>query len=345
MKRGYQKAVQMQKYADRKGGFAAGPDGFDRSDPSTLASLMDEWFEWLRERAYSERTVEKHIWSLRSFLGWAQERSLLRPEQIAKPILESYQRWLFQCRKPDGSPLGISTQRARLGSLQQFFAWLCRANRLDANPAADLELPRKQHRRLPKALSRLELERVFAMPDTSDPLGIRDRAILELFYATGIRRTELTMLDVGDVDAETDALLIRSGKGGRDRVLPVGGRALHWIGRYLEECRPLLMMSPAEHALFITGYGERFSPQYVGNWVRRQLDAAGVEKAGSCHLFRHSCATHMLENGADIRYIQQMLGHARLETTQIYTEVSIRQLREVHARTHPSGRLDDSEEK
>ena len=345
MKRGYEKAYQMRKYTDRKGGYPASPDGFDRSDPGTLASRVDQWFEWLRERAYSEKTVDKHTWALRSFLGWSRERSLDRPEQIGKPMLENYQRWLFKYRKPDGAPLGIGTQRSRLGSLQQFFAWLCRANLLDANPASDLELPRKQHRRLPRALSREEIERVMALPDTGDPLGLRDRAVLELFYATGVRRSELIMLDVEDIDADGGSLRVRRGKGGKDRVVPVGERALHWVGRYLDECRPLLLLSLNEHALFITGYGERFSSHYVGNWVRRQLDAAGVEKSGACHLFRHSCATHMLENGADIRFIQQMLGHARLETTQIYTEVSIRQLREVHARTHPSGRLDEGEEK
>ena len=177
------------------------------------------------------------------------------------------------------------------------------------------------------------------LPDVTDVLGLRDRCILELFYATGIRRSELVRVDVEDINRDTGVLMVRKGKGGKDRVVPVGERVLSWLDRYLEDSRPLLLLHLDEHALFLTGYGERFNPMSVGNWVRRMLDQIGVKKEGSCHLLRHSCATHMLENGADIRFIQQLLGHARLDTTQIYTEVGILQLREVHARTHPNARL------
>lgn len=336
---GYSRAKQMRKYATRKGGYAATPDGFDRSDPFTLASLIDEWFLRLEERNYAAKTVTTHTWSLKMFLSWAQERDLARPEQITKPILESYQRWLYRYRKPNEQPLSITTQRARLGSLQSFFAWLCKSNRLAANPAADLELPRKSQKRLPKALTLDEVHDLLNLPDVTDPLGLRDRCILELFYATGIRRSELVRVDVEDLDSSTGVLLVRKGKGGKDRVVPVGERVLSWLHRYLEESRPLLLVRLDEHALFLSGYGERFSPMYIGNWVRRMLDQIDVKKEGSCHLLRHSCATHMLENGADIRYIQQLLGHARLDTTQIYTEVGILQLREVHARTHPNACL------
>ncbi len=336
--KGYAKARHMRRWADKKGGYEATPDGFDRSDPFTLASLIDEWFRRLEERAYSPRTVEARKWALRTFLRWAGERDLRRPEQITRPILESYQRWLFHYRKADGKPLGVSTQRDRIGAIQGFFAWLCRASLLTANPAADLELPRKTQPSLPKALSLNAVQNVLNQPDIADPLGVRDRAILELFYATGIRRRELVRIDCEDLNRDTGDLRVRKGKGGKDRVVPVGERALEWVGRYIDHVRPLLQVSLEEHALFLTGYGQRFSAAYIGNWVRRLMDKAGIAGAGACHLFRHSCATHMLENGADIRFIQQMLGHARLDTTQIYTEVAIRQLREVHARTHPHAR-------
>ena len=340
---GYKTAQGMKNYADRKGGLKTSvPDGFDRSSPDTLACLVDEWFLRLEERNYSTRTVELHQWSLRMFLRWAEERDLRKPKQITKPVLESYQRWLYRYRKADGKPLGVTTQRTRLSSVQLFFAWLCKNNYLAANPAADLELPRKPNRSLPKALSLSEVEAILNLPDVTDPLGIRDRAILELFYATGIRRSECARLNMEDIDRERGVLLVLNGKGKKDRVVPVGERSLHWIRRYLEETRPLLEVSVTERALFITGYGERFSPTYLGNWVRKTIDKAGLERSGSCHLFRHSCATHMLENGADIRYIQQLLGHARLDTTQIYTEVSILQLRAVHARTHPTASKKDA---
>ena len=140
-------------------------------------------------------------------------------------------------------------------------------------------------------------------------------------------------------DSDRGLLTVRKGKGQKDRVVPVGERALHWLETYLEKTRPLLETPQSERAMFLSGYGERISAGHIGTWVRRVMVAAGVSRAGACHVLRHSCATHMLEIGADIRFIQQMLGHARLDTTQIYTDVSIIQLREVHARTHPHAKL------
>jgi integrase/recombinase XerD len=337
--KGFARARQMRRWADRKGGFAAAPDGFDRSDAFTLASLIDRWFRRLEERAYSARTVEARKWALRGFLAWAEERDLRRPEQLTKPILECHQRWLFHYRKADGNALGVTTQRGRLGAIQGFFAWLCRENILHANPAADLELPRKPNRTLPRSLSLQDVHAALDVPDVTDLLGIRDRAILETLYATGVRRAECARLDVDDVDRGRGLLTVREGKGRKDRVVPLGERAAHWLDIYLERTRPLLETARAGRALFLSGYGERISAGHIGNWVRRVIRAAGIARSGSCHLFRHSCATHMLENGADIRFIQQLLGHARLDTTQIYTDVSIVQLREVHARTHPHARL------
>jgi integrase/recombinase XerD len=334
--KGYEKARHMRKWAGKKGGYEATPDGFDRSDAFTLASLIDEWFRHLAERAYSPCTVEARKWALRTFVGWAEERELRRPEQITKPILESYQRWLFQYRKADGTPLGVCTQRSRLGALQNFFTWLCRENTLTANPAADLDLPRKPAKSLPKSLTQEEVLTVLNLPDVTDPLGIRDRAILEVFYSTGLRRSELPRVDVSDLDLGRGLLIVRKGKGNKDRVVPVGHSAVRWVSIYLEKVRPLLQTPASSQALFLSGYGERLTGGFIGNWVKRLIDAANIGRKGSCHLFRHSCATHMLENGADIRFIQQLLGHARLDTTQIYTDVSIVQLREVHARTHPS---------
>lgn len=339
-KTGYNAVGWMHRRPDSKrGGQSGETDRIDRSDASGLAALGDEWLEHLRIRNYAEKTLNGHAWSLHAFLRWAQDRDLLRPEQIRKPILESYQRHLYHHRKADGEPLSVRTQRARLTTLQQYFAWLCRTNRLGANPASELELPRKKPRPLPRALSPEQIRSILAVPDITDPLGIRDRAILELFYATGIRRAELVRLDHEDLDADRGILAIRQGKGGKDRMVPVGARTLAWIRKYLDDVRPLLLTRIGEHALFISGYGERLSANYLGNWVRRTIRRAGIDAAGACHLFRHSCATHMLENGADIRHIQQLLGHACLDTTAIYTDVSIVQLQAVHERCHPSGRM------
>jgi integrase/recombinase XerD len=314
------------------------PDLFDRSTGDTLASLADAWLVRLEERAYSPRTLDMHRWALKSFLLWCYERDLATPGDITKPILESFQRWLYRYEQANGKPLGVTTQRNRLGAVQRFFAWLCRENHLTANPAADLELPRKPAKLLPKALSTDELADLFAIPDTGDVLGLRDRCMLEVLYSCGLRRAEVTRLDLDDLDLARRVLTVRQGKGGKSRTLPLGERAIDWLARYLATARPRLEIDLNERALFISGYGTRLNPNYVGNWVKRTMKKAGIEKAGSCHLLRHSCATHMHDNGADIRFIQQMLGHARLDTTQIYTEVSIVALQEVHARTHPHGR-------
>lgn len=336
-RKGIKAARAMRRWSGKKGGLRAVPDEFDRSDPFTLASLMDEWFEYLRERNFSEKSIEAHHWDLKNFLTWAHERDLTRPEQITKPLLENYQRWLYRSRKANGETLGVTSQRRRLLSVQRHFAWMCKQNYLGANPASDLDLPRKNLRILPKALSKEEIRNLMAVPDVGDPLGVRDRSILETFYSTGIRRTELASLEIADVDRNRGILSVRQGKGSKDRMVPLGKVALGWLEKYLERVRPKLEVSGDEKALYLTGYGEKFSPGYLGNWVKKTMKQAGIEKTGSCHLLRHTCATHMLEGGSDIRYIQQLLGHSKLDTTAIYTEVGIYQLQQIHKNCHPAG--------
>lgn len=320
----------------KRGGFASKGDGLDRSAPDTMASLADQWLEHMRQRNYSPRTVQLYNEGNRSFLRWCQERGITTPRQVTRPILQSFQKHLHRYRKPDGEPIAVSTQRKRLGILKCFFEHLCRIDYLPANPASSLELPRKPRRGLPKALSQEDIKTLMSIPDITDPLGIRDRAILETFYATGARRTELARLRVQDLDLSRQTLLIHKGKGGKTRLVPVGKTALHWLQQYLDITRPLLAIDDEEKALFLSGYGTGFNPTYIGNWVARTLKNAGLVEQGSCHLLRHSCATHMLENGADIRLIQQLLGHESLDTTSIYTEVAIKHLREVYNQTHPS---------
>jgi integrase/recombinase XerD len=321
----------------RKGG-APAPQP---ATPQGMAAHAAAFLETLAARHYSAASVEIHRWALRQFTAWAASRGAHDPSAYKRADLEDYQLYLHRYRSPRGGrALAINTQLARLGCLRRFFAWLCRAGVIPANPAADLDLPRKQARRLPKALSADEMRLMLAIPNPNDPFGLRDRAILELFYATGIRRTEMANLDHGDYDPHTQTLHIRRGKGGKSRMLPVGERAAAWLDRHARDSRPLFDHLPGETALFLSGYGTRITPDYLGNWIKKLLKRCGIEKPGSCHLFRHSCATDMHRGGADIRYVQEMLGHARLETTQIYTHVHIDALREIHARTHPHGRLD-----
>jgi integrase/recombinase XerD len=312
------------------------PVALDRSDPHGLGALLGHFLEWERVSNYSARTIESQELVLRTFLAWCAERGLTRPHEITRPVLERYQRHLFHRRKTDGRPLSFRSQKMRLLAVRAFFKWLARQNHILYNPAAELVLPRLE-RRLPKyVLSAAEAEAVLRQADLADPLGLRDRAILETLYSTGLRRRELCSLDLYDLDAERGTVLVRQGKGRKDRMIPIGERALAWIDRYLAEVRPSLVVEPDPFALFLTVDGERLSPDHLSDRVSHYIAAAKLGKQGACHLFRHTLATLMLEGGADIRYIQQMLGHASLETTQIYTQVSIQQLKQIHAATHPA---------
>lgn len=316
----------------------------DTRDAAGFAALLAEYLAWLKVRNYSEATGRNRAHYVGDFIKWAHERGLSRPSEVTKPVLESYQRWLFHYRKADGKPLSVPSQLQRLLPVRAWFKWLCRQNHLQANPAADLDLPRAE-KRLPKhILNAAEAERVLAVPDlaSGDPLALRDRALLEVLYSTGMRRMDAINLKLHDLDAERGTVMVRQGKGRKDRMIPMGARAFAWVARYVEEARGKLLAGPDDGTVFLTSLGTPLEPGRLTQLVRDVIDAAEVGKRGSCHLFRHTCATLMLENGADVRFIQQLLGHAKLETTQIYTQVSIRTLKEVHTRTHPAARVEAS---
>jgi integrase/recombinase XerD len=258
-----------------------------------------------------------------------------RPAEVTRPMLERYQRWLYHYRKPDGEPLSFRSQAQRLLPVRAFFRWAARSSHVLYNPASELELPKVERRLPPPPLTAAEAEAVLAQPDITTPLGLRDRAMLEVLYSTGVRRSELAGLCLYDLDAERATLMVRQGKGRKDGMVPIGERALAWVSRYLAEVRPGLAGGPDDATLFLTAEGTSFSPDRLSQLARRYVEASGVGKRGACHIFRHTCATLMLEGGADVRYVQAMLRHAELSTTEIYTHVSIRALQAVHAATHP----------
>ena len=302
---------------------------------SALWPLMQAYLDWTRMTGSSKDTHRRRESALRRFCTWCEERDLHQPAEITRPILERYQRQLSEARKSDGQPLTLGSQHVLLTPLQGFFKWLVRERRILYNPAAELILPKKP-KQLPHTLLAVEdIEAVFAQPDLTTAEGLRDRAMLEVFYATGIRRLELAHLDLADVDARHVTLLIRAGKGQQDRFVPLGPRALAWIARYRQESRPLLQHDPQAQALFLTDQGTRFRRGALSARIKRLLKKADIERPGSCHLFRHACATHMLQGGADIRVIQALLGHQSLETTQLYTHVALDHLAKIHAATHP----------
>lgn len=309
---------------------------------SELEALLAAYVEWQRVRHYAASSVAEHERNLRLFFAWLAERGVERAGEVSFAVLERYQAALYHYRKADGRPLSIFSQRGRLISVRTFFRWLARQHHIPANPASELLIP-KEPRTLKAALTVQEVERLLAVPDVADPLGLRDRAMLELFYATGIRRSELLRLHLYDLDRTRGTLHVRQGKGKKDRLVPVGERALAWVGAYLEQARPRLLSGHDAGEVFLTEHGEAISAHHLTDLVRRHAKRAGITKPGGCHLLRHTMATLMLEGGADIRFIQQMLGHASLETTEVYTHVSLAKLTAVHAATHPGARLERRE--
>jgi site-specific recombinase XerD len=307
----------------------------DRADPNGMGHAIVEHLPWLRQRQYAERTVEKRADDLARFCAWCEERSVLRPSEVTRAVLDRYRHHLFCRRGRRGQPLSARTQYGHLHTLRMFFRWATRDSRILFNPAAELEMPRLPWQLPRGVLSAAEAELILARPNLLDPLGVRDRAILEVLYSTAIRRTELCGVSVWDIDRDRGTL-VRQGKGRRDRVVPIGERALVWVDKYAADVRPLLAHDPSEDSLFLDRHGQRLAPGQLTHVVRRHLLASGVEKEGGCHLFRHTCATLMLEGGADIRFIQEMLGHASLSVTHIYTRVSVDSLKRVHTATHPA---------
>lgn len=308
----------------------------DPADPYGWHVLSEAYFEWMGVTNYSPQTIANRRTYLRYFVSWCLERGILQPCEVSRATIERYQRHLFHYRKKNGDALSVRSQHTRLVPVRAVFKWLTRQNHILHNPASEIDLPKLEHR-LPKhVLTVSETETVLEQPDLKDPLGLRDRAMLETLYSTGMRRMELAGIKVHDLDPDRGTLIIRQGKGRKDRMVPIGERAIMWIERYLDEVRPDLVREPDDQTIFLTNLFEPFTPNRLTQLVREYIDAADIGKRGSCHLFRHTCATLMLENGADIRFIQQMLGHAKLETTQIYTQVSIRKLKEIHSATHPA---------
>ncbi len=206
-----------------------------------------------------------------------------------------------------------------------------------------MELPRVGRTLSKTIMGVAEVRRVFAQPDLTRPNGVCDRAILGVLYSTGLRRMEVCNLTLADVDRARRIVTVRRGKGNKDRVVPIGPRAVAWVAKYADEHRPTPEQE-YEDVLFLTVQGRSITNNRLTMIVREYVRAAGLGHVGSCHAFRHAMATGMLKNGADIRFIQEQLGHAELSTTQIYTRVFVRKLQEVHAATHPANALDDEDE-
>ncbi len=315
-------------------------EAFERPlSADSVAAWAKRYLVRQRELGASVHSEQRMRGDLLQFNTWCEARQITSPRELSLPILERYRQHLFYHRKANGEPLAPGSQVRLLLRIKHWCRWLVRSGHLPSNPAADLELPRTPRQQLPQVLSAEEVERVLAQPDVSTALGLRNRVMLEVLYSTGLRRMELANLELRDVSFAQRTAFVRQGKGRRDRVVPIGERALAWVQKYLDEVRPALTADLRQSALFLSTQGERLSLFMISQLARGCIKQAGIDKPGAAHVFRHAAATLMLENGADIRYIQEMLGHAGLDTTQLYTHVSIAKLQAIHAATHPGAKL------
>ena len=309
-------------------------------------SLRERYFNDLRVKNWSEGTIDRRLHSLRRFVAWLQDRGIDTMLEVTPEIIESYQRSLFHIGNlKTRQPLRFATQASYLSAVSHWFNWACMQQIIPFNPAVSIELP-KEEKRLPSAfLNQDEIEKLINMPDITNKIGVRDRAILEVLYSTAMRRSELAKLTHNDIDRSRRLIVIRQGKGKKDRVVPVGVRALQWLDKYVREVRDWLTdghgarirltIKPSDF-VFLNNCGRPFGLGPLSTMVRDYLKEAEIKKLGGCHIIRHTTATLMLENGADLRSIQTLLGHESLNTTQIYTHITIDRLREVHDLTHPA---------
>ena len=302
------------------------------------AVLLRQFLDASAAKGLTPSTVTSRKRALLRFIAWCEERGLSAVD-ITLPILERYQRFLFHARKRDDTPLALAFQYQLLLPINALFRWLVRSGQLVANPAADLEFP-KLPQRLPRTwLSVAEIEQVLRHVAIYGDVGIRDRAIIETLYSTGLRRAELLAMTLRDVDQLAGIVFVREGKGRKDRVVPIGEHALAWLAKYRDDVRASWLASVDDGRLWLRPDGKPLRKNQLTDRMKKIIAEAGIDKPGACHILRHSMATHMLDHGADVRYVQAMLGHAQLSTTAIYTHVAIAQLKAVHAATHPSASL------
>lgn len=309
-------------------------------DAKSLVALSRRYLSHLDTSGHPSTTIRTRRVQLERFVTWCTEHDLLLVTEVTRVHIEAYQRSLFHHRKKSGQPLALRSQSALLVTVSVWFRWLMKQNEILANPAGSLELPRRD-RTLPRTgFTISEVEDVLNSIETESHLGLRDRALFEMLYSTGLRRAEMCGLKLYDVERARGTVFVRAGKGGQDRVVPVGRRALAWLEKYLIETRPVLARDGKTESLWVTVRGEALSAstltQKAGQLVR---SVKPERRRAACHVFRHTAATLMLEGGADVRVIQEFLGHRHLDSTQVYTRVSVQHLKDVHDRTHPA-RLD-----
>lgn len=293
-----------------------------------MKSLVEEFIHYLAvERGLADNTLDSYNRDLRQFLGFLENEKAGDIQKATRNMIMSYLLFLQKRGR------ATATVSRHLAALKSFYHFLLREKYIDKDPTANLESP-KLEKKLPRILTVNEVEKLLNQPKGGDPGGLRDKAMLELLYATGIRVSELISLEVNHINL--DMGYIRCfGKGSKERIVPVGSLARKCVNEYLQKGRAKLIKNRSEQALFVNQHGRKLTRQGFWKIIKKYAKKAGISKEITPHTLRHSFATHLLENGADLRSVQEMLGHADITTTQIYTHLTKGRLREVYAKSHP----------
>lgn len=299
-----------------------------------IKDVIPVYLSHLKARGRAERTVKGARYDLRRFTRFLREEGIRHLDELTPAVMADYQQALAFSLTAKDTLLTLRSQGQLLCVAKGFTRFLKQTDYLLYDPGEKIQLPRKP-KTLPKGiLSQTEIKRLLDTPDLQTPAGYRNRVILEIFYDTAIRRAELSHMKLLDLDLNTGFIRVH-GKGSKDRVVPVSDRVCELTKNYILSVRPAFIRSEDTGHLIVNRWGRRMRGDGLLRVVKRCAELAGLNKTISPHILRHTCATHMLKNGAPVRHLQEMLGHESLESTQVYTRVTITDLKEIHARYHP----------
>lgn len=310
------------------------------TEPRTdnLDLFKNRYRQYMEIANRSPRTIEEYLWKMDHFTSFLYQIGLSDIHEVRKDHIASYQKEVFYRLNDKGRQNQPQSQNNYLKTVKSFFAFLKSEGYLSYDPSKEISYA-KASRRLPRTiLTEQEIKKLFKAPDINTPLGYRDRAILEVLYSTGIRRQELLNLKLEDIDYEKGFLRVNRGKGGKDRIVPLGKIACKYLENYIKLVRIDLQRIERSEYLFLTLAGTRLEETSLRKRLHRYVKQAKLNKTVTPHVFRHTCATHLIQQKANIRCVQEILGHKSLDTTQKYTQITITDLKEAHAKCHPRER-------
>jgi integrase/recombinase XerD len=307
---------------------------------ATLQEWVSLYLRHLEVRNYSPQTISSTEWRLKPFLAFLESKGIKDPNSITVEIVRNYQTYLFYYINAKGKQNSVGYRNIQLLYVKYYLRYLYAEKAIKEDPGENVELARAP-KRLPRyILTETEVQRFLDSPDKTTVLGYRDKTILEILYSNGIRRSELLNLKLQDIDLSEEVIRINSGKGGKDRIVPIGKIACQCLKRYLTQIRPYMVRDSTNEYVFLSREGNRVSKSMLGLRIKRYAKEAGIEKNVTPHTLRATCATHCIQGKNQReqmhpRYVMELLGHASLEALNPYLSVSIVDLKEAHRRCHP----------